>query len=247
MGDERRRELERRFRATGAAEDEAPLLRERLRLGELSAARLELAAYLGHHAATLACSAEGLPLPTIMDLSLARFPPEERAHWQRTLQEVIDDPGRALIPGLADLERPAWSLGLAHFGGHVCLRAVVAGSSVLLDCARRHGEVIDAHLQLAASAVRGDPAAKVTAAQLPRRQDLFATGRLQQELCATVVGQDPDAPRRLAAAVADLVSRCGKEREQVFQDTVRAGLLPWVLKTGQPPNNGPASDQPPGA
>ena len=45
MTDERLRELERCWRESGSVEDEAAWLRERVRVGELSEARLRLAAY----------------------------------------------------------------------------------------------------------------------------------------------------------------------------------------------------------
>lgn len=54
MSDEALREAERRWRATGHVEDEARLLLEQLRAGQLSAERLELAAYCGHGAALVA-------------------------------------------------------------------------------------------------------------------------------------------------------------------------------------------------
>lgn len=53
MSDEELRRLERRFRETGALEDEAAWLRARLRAGELDQARLELAAHCGLEAAVL--------------------------------------------------------------------------------------------------------------------------------------------------------------------------------------------------
>ncbi len=54
MSDEKLRELERRWKGTGAVEDEAAFLLERVRAGELTQERLELAAYCGHQAATAA-------------------------------------------------------------------------------------------------------------------------------------------------------------------------------------------------
>ncbi len=51
--DEKLRELERAWRASGAAEDEAALLRERVRVGDPDEHRLALAAYLGHPAARI--------------------------------------------------------------------------------------------------------------------------------------------------------------------------------------------------
>jgi len=60
--DERLRRLERAFRASGAAEDEAEWLRERVRRGELDPARLDAAAALGHPAALLASGRGDEPL-----------------------------------------------------------------------------------------------------------------------------------------------------------------------------------------
>lgn len=46
MGDEKLRELERRWRESGTVEDEAAYLLERVRVGDLTQERLELAAHL---------------------------------------------------------------------------------------------------------------------------------------------------------------------------------------------------------
>ena len=51
MSDAKLRELERRWKETGAVEDEAAYLLERVRVGELTQERLELAAYCGHDGA----------------------------------------------------------------------------------------------------------------------------------------------------------------------------------------------------
>lgn len=51
MSDTRLRDAERRWQQTGAVEDEAALLQEQLRAGDLSEARVQLAAWLGHAAA----------------------------------------------------------------------------------------------------------------------------------------------------------------------------------------------------
>lgn len=56
MSDDRLRELERRWRTTGAPEDEGAWLSERVRAGELSPVRLHAAAALGHSAARIALS-----------------------------------------------------------------------------------------------------------------------------------------------------------------------------------------------
>jgi hypothetical protein len=54
MSDERLREAERKWRETGTVEDEARYLLERVRVGDLTQERLELAAYCGHEGAVAA-------------------------------------------------------------------------------------------------------------------------------------------------------------------------------------------------
>lgn len=59
MSDSRLRTLERRWIETGAVEDEAAWLRERLRAGGLSEEQLALAAHCAHEGARLALGAKG--------------------------------------------------------------------------------------------------------------------------------------------------------------------------------------------
>lgn len=61
MADEQLRDLERRFRSTGALDDERRWLAERLRAGRLSRERLEVAALVGHEAARAALGAHPSP------------------------------------------------------------------------------------------------------------------------------------------------------------------------------------------
>ena len=68
MSDQKLRELERRWRETGSVEDEAAYLRERVRVGDLTQERLELAAYLGHAAACNALGREPSPAWRIEEL-----------------------------------------------------------------------------------------------------------------------------------------------------------------------------------
>jgi hypothetical protein len=58
MSDQKLRELERRWKETGSTEDEAAYLLERVRVGDLTRERLELAAYCGHEGARKATSAQ---------------------------------------------------------------------------------------------------------------------------------------------------------------------------------------------
>ena len=59
MSDEKLRAAERRWKESGAAEDEAAFLLERVRVGDLTQERLELAAYCGHEGAALAAPGIG--------------------------------------------------------------------------------------------------------------------------------------------------------------------------------------------
>lgn len=57
MSDERLRELERRWTESGSVNDEAAYLKQRVRAGDLSQERLDLAAYCGREAALVALGA----------------------------------------------------------------------------------------------------------------------------------------------------------------------------------------------
>lgn len=76
MSDERLRELERRWKETDSVEDEAAYLLERVRIGELTQERLELAAYCGQEASRLALGPKEHDLPGDLEewvLGLARW------------------------------------------------------------------------------------------------------------------------------------------------------------------------------
>jgi hypothetical protein len=64
MADDRLRELERRWKSSGAVEDEVALLLERMRVGDLEEDRLRLAAHLGH-AASRGSLGDGGPDPGV--------------------------------------------------------------------------------------------------------------------------------------------------------------------------------------
>jgi len=58
VSDARLRELERRWKETGSPDDEAAYLLERVRVGDLTRERLELAAYCGRQGAARACASQ---------------------------------------------------------------------------------------------------------------------------------------------------------------------------------------------
>lgn len=98
MSDERLRELERRWEETGAVEDEAAYLLERVRAGELTLRRLGLAAYCGHEGARVAT--EGIPCAgfehPVASLALGEVQSDEATTqrpspqtWVQLLQGVV--------------------------------------------------------------------------------------------------------------------------------------------------------------
>ena len=97
MSDARLRELERRWKETGSADDEGAYLLERVRVGDLTRERLELAAYCGHEGARRA----------VGDVSEC---PGEPAHWLggflRWGAEAFTKAVLAVVP---PLHRRLWS------------------------------------------------------------------------------------------------------------------------------------------
>jgi len=61
VSDERLREAERRWKESGSVVDEARYLQERVRVGNLTKERLELAAYCGHEGASRLCTTVNPP------------------------------------------------------------------------------------------------------------------------------------------------------------------------------------------
>jgi plasmid stability protein len=97
VSDRRLRNLERRFRNSGSVEDEARLLLERARAGELEPARLALAAFLGHAGARLACGQLSAVEPEDLTLLLT-------ADGLPRLHQALDSFGReASLRGLLAL------------------------------------------------------------------------------------------------------------------------------------------------
>src|SRR5687768_1848904 len=71
MSDTKLRDLERRWKETGTAADEAAYLLERVRVGDLTEERLRVAASCGHEAARVAVAAVGLAnLVDVVDLEV---------------------------------------------------------------------------------------------------------------------------------------------------------------------------------
>lgn len=86
MSDERLRQLERRWKETGSVEDEAAFLLGRVRAGDLTDERLELAAFCGHAGARRACP------------QVVRNPPQDPV---RLFEEVEGSWGKRVAVGVA--------------------------------------------------------------------------------------------------------------------------------------------------
>lgn len=113
MSDAKLRDLERRWKETGTCEDEAAYSTERVRVGDLTRERLELAAYCGHEGAR---SASGVaPEPS----------------FRRLLLKIAATGGRPACARVClGLAR---SLDCAHPVAHAVLAAVEAGARSDLD------------------------------------------------------------------------------------------------------------------
>ena len=103
VSDQRLRELERKWRETGSVEDEAAYLRERVRVGDLTQERLELAAYCGHGGAKRACGCVDLPNPNNWALGLEHWPLEASVRVALSAARSAVDVWRTALP---DKRRP---------------------------------------------------------------------------------------------------------------------------------------------
>lgn len=133
MSDLRLRQLAREARACPSAETESALLRERLRTGELSLERLELAAYCGHEGAIDFVSHE----TSLGDLLTECFTDDARVladEWANTVMVQLSGSPLRLMPlGL-------WVSGLSRWGPSVLHLASVAAAKVaLVEEGRRRG------------------------------------------------------------------------------------------------------------
>ena len=132
MSDQRLRELERRWRETGSVEDEAAYLRERVRVGDLTQERLELAAYCGHEGAKRSVNLSGVPLLNFLDwtLGLGRWGETATTFAALTLAEAV----LPFVPG----DQVA-----------SCLGAIAAKRSLISSpCHSSHGQLSEAMTSL---------------------------------------------------------------------------------------------------
>ena len=202
--DERERELERRFQASRATDDEAAWLRERLRAGRLPEERLRIAAIVGHPAAALA---------------LGHEPPREPEPLAAALEACGRETALRALVALGRLALPEWE---GRFPRDVRPRVALEAAEGEARCpCPRHREVVQERLggvgeaRAAARQVRAQRAAQ--AAHLVH----FAAG----------AALAPGSPADLRAA---LLAAGDLEPPSRVRAALRAALTPWALERGDP-------------
>jgi hypothetical protein len=239
VSDARLRELERRFRETGAPDDEAAWLRERLRAGELEERLLRLADRLRHPAAALALGTPAAPscdeppddgawFGAIATAGPAAFlracvavaglearDDESPRHLDRQALERLIEP---FVVDPTEARRQAVAMFVASESSRRCVKTVVRR---LLVQIMTHG-------------LRVPPPHEDANARRLRRsaQDV---GRL--------IPLPPDTPRSVpggqlstedAARLARAVAVAKRDSERLVWQTVRADLLPWAVGNVDP-------------
>jgi len=215
--DQRLQRLHRAWRASSSSEDEALWLRERVRVGELTPARLRLAANCGHLAARLALE-EPADDP---DPDLARWVYQlgggRRDAWLGESQRVF----RMIALCAAELALDAWSrTGASGEGPWLVLEA-------LRVWAQREGEVPqravhEAYVHLA------HPSAD--ALSLPRAADRQQAVQTLEVLRIALTAFACPAPPRASAASAARYAGALTDPERVRQE-VAARVIAWALAT----------------
>ncbi|HZV00947.1 MAG TPA: hypothetical protein VFF73_29800 [Planctomycetota bacterium] len=255
MSDEKLRRLERRWRETGSAADEAAWLRERARTGDLEPERLHLAAYLGHEPARVA-----------VPQALGGF-----AHRLGKLGGPFKD---AMTP-FGCYEHPPsgilaeWSTLLPEESMEVCVRLSVATSrAALLACSdpafQTWGNEVIAAIETWLNGPRTPESLRILAGYWwshtrngPRSADPSADAIGFAIMSAQVLSSYdpegiPDAPddedefeefckeraEQQRPAVIDVFAGAqhalGVERTSVIETMVREDLVPWLLGNGDP-------------
>lgn len=235
MSDHRLRELERRWKQSGEAEDEAAYLAARVRSGDVDRERLLLAAYLGHGAAERVLNLLDDPV-----LRKAR----EDLYWVDMVRDRGRDPNNALhgLNAGREAERwniERWTLRLERWGHEVCVRAAYAVGLRLQDQAATHALAqIVALLERCqeAPAFREEARARVRAlfagtAVGPSDALLGDFTQADAPLLLGLVLADPSPKRSaeaLKTALETLVAR-GVASEEDLRRAVRKKLVPWAL------------------
>lgn len=220
MTDTRLRELERRFRASGAVEDEAAWLAARVRAGELSRAALELAAWVAHPAAERALASPELD------------PDQVRARaFTRANQRFDASPGDALVMNLdprGTLSNWLGELGRKHpAAAH---RAAAAAAQSLFAAGLEHGTTQEAVRRLERWILAPTEAhrAAVLAPLAPAGNPLWLS-----HLLSSV---SPDVPNRAwrARLATEGIVHAHPDGDRAVRPAIRDELSAWTLGYGDP-------------
>jgi hypothetical protein len=221
VSDSRLRDLERRWKETGAAEDEAAFLLERLRVGDLTAERLELAAHCGHPAGQLAL---GRPVQP-------RGPVRE---WATRFAELAGRSGavRCLIALAHDLrqrlgrQRLEEDRAILFRGFGETLDAVETW--VIDPNTRTRGKVTKTH-------ARARPPASILARSSADVLLNLLGHSLQRAVQAVTTGVDADLVMLVSSGVGSALSgeRAGIEDGAVWT-AICDEVAPWALGLGDP-------------
>jgi len=194
MSDERLRQLERRWRASGSVHDESGYLLERVRAGDLSRERLELAAYCGHQGARAASAGD------------APAAPQGLGDWGRGLEPWGKEPcvRAALSAGWAQSQAKEYSVDAVR-----ALRRALAWircpcqrhRALAREAAGRSSKIRSAtEAALAAAAADAEGAASKASKALARAAKVVGEGRVraaaQSDVASWALGNgDPVAQK----------------------------------------------------
>lgn len=236
MSDERALALERRFRETGSADDEATWLACRLRAGSVARHRVEVAAHCNHEAALRVLERPPTALPPTVERRLVAAGHEvvRRVSGLEQWAERLSSWGiEATVRGFLSLARhvqPDWERGVGRGDVETTLRAVE--DWLLCPC--------DGHISVAI-ARRITCNAAGWGHVLPRRAAVVAglTEALALALAAARAGgQRADYPELLITCAPWATVHRGPDLPQRTPDDVRAAiareLVPWALGTADP-------------
>jgi hypothetical protein len=170
--------------ATGAPQDEAALLRERLRAGTLEVEQLALAAYLGHAPARAALPGQG-PWPFFAEEAWREWSRERGGSWREEWPPLVRSALDAHLETHANLVRGvrgSWGEGLKAWGPELTVRAAILCAELVLP------------MLLAAFEADGDSEGEHLQAALRATQDWLTCPCAQHAEAAREQGQSVSRP-----------------------------------------------------
>jgi hypothetical protein len=226
VADERWRALERRWQQTGAVEDEAALLTERVRAGDLAQARAALAAWLGHEAAV---PSAGPGFDTIALVDLALHAEGQHAFWSGVLAFGTEVAARSLL-AFARHHRQRIDEGVRLMRGHD-ERVVVAWGRAASQCVDSGVSWVLSPTDEARAVLIAD-AERVSRTVVPRWP-----ARVARSVAASAIGELATAVHRLAelAQGRPVASWISDPTDFVAaRAALRAEVVPWALGRADP-------------